>query len=95
MNTGNWDRKGPPEKRFRWSKFKFQWGRRCYNTDCNGNTIRTGWEWDETLAIEEAIDMMVAVVTVKRKHAGRARILLTAKDTNKMRDILRRLGEIT
>lgn len=41
------DWKGRIEKRFRWSTFKFEWGRWCYITNAMGYTRFEWWEWEE------------------------------------------------
>ena len=40
------DWKGRPQKFFRWSTFRREWGRMCYVTDCMGNTRHRWWEWE-------------------------------------------------
>ncbi len=38
----NW--KGKHEQRFNWQSLKFEWGRMCYNTNFNGETLASWWE---------------------------------------------------
>lgn len=40
------DWKGKIEKRWRWARFKFEWGRWCYNINCLEQTIKMWWEWE-------------------------------------------------
>lgn len=41
------DWKGRIEERFRWSKFRFEFGRWCYNTNCFGDETKSWWEWEK------------------------------------------------
>lgn len=42
------DWKGKLKKRFRWSKFKWQWGRYCYVVHpVEGGRDYSWWEWEE------------------------------------------------
>ena len=47
MNPRNADWAGKIHKRFRWLRFRFEWGRRCYKTDCCGDTLESWWEWEQ------------------------------------------------
>lgn len=43
-----WSWKGAWRKRFRWSRLRFEYGRPCFDTDANGNTRRSAWEWERS-----------------------------------------------
>ena len=40
------DWKGKLKKRWSWKKFRFAWGRWCYQTNCCGDTLARWWEWE-------------------------------------------------
>ena len=44
LKTSTWG--GAKERRFRWSKFRFEWGRYFYKTDCMGRDRAVWWEWE-------------------------------------------------
>lgn len=37
---------GALKLRFRWSRFRFEYGRMYYKTDCTGETIDSCWKWE-------------------------------------------------
>ena len=41
-----WDWKGALRRRFRWRTLRFEWGRWCFKTNYCGETLATGWEWE-------------------------------------------------
>jgi hypothetical protein len=40
------DYKGRMLEKFRWTHFRFEWGRYCYETDAWGETLNKWWEWE-------------------------------------------------
>lgn len=45
-NPRSADWRGALTKRFRWSKFRFEWGRWCYKVDRLGNDKEVWFEWE-------------------------------------------------
>jgi hypothetical protein len=44
------DWKGKHERRFRWSRFRWEWGRACYIVAAvEGDPDIVWWEWDDEL----------------------------------------------
>ena len=41
------DWKGMLKRRFRWRRFRYEYGRWCFRTDCCGNTISQRFEWEK------------------------------------------------
>jgi len=44
-NDMNADWIGKLERRFRWSKFRFDYGNMHYTTNCCGDTEKAWWVW--------------------------------------------------
>lgn len=42
------DWKGTARRRWSWRRWRFEWGRYCYQTDAMGNTLRCWWESDSS-----------------------------------------------
>lgn len=51
-NKADWDWCGKLERRFVWSKFKFETGRWCYQTNAFGDTLRRGWKPEKIMEYE-------------------------------------------
>jgi hypothetical protein len=45
------DWKGARRKRWSWLRWRFEWGRYCFRTDCNGDTLES---WFEPETLEDA-----------------------------------------
>ncbi len=38
--------RGRIERRWRWSSWRKEWGRWCYKTNAQGQTLGMWWEWE-------------------------------------------------
>lgn len=45
MKTCDW--KGRVHKRWHWTHWRYEWGRWCYTTDAQGQTLSERWEWEQ------------------------------------------------